>query len=190
MLEDHCLSACPSLLRSVRWGPTVATRVRPSRPSSARPFSTPRLNLAPPSGFLSLISLSLLFATTVSFGTANRHRVSPETKSGQAIMYIRRLLPRVRRHRDCYSSDQGSLSGGCCLSRKSDEPNFVCPSFPTTAITLDYIIKKLLIITVGIYYSVGSLSAICDDHTYYINAPTTITVVTDFFFSLFSYPLL
>ena len=23
MLEDHCLSACPSLLRSVRWGPTV-----------------------------------------------------------------------------------------------------------------------------------------------------------------------
>ena len=45
---------------------------------------------------------------------------------------------------------------------------------------------SLLIITVGIYYSVDSLSAICDDHTYYIHAPTTITVVTDyiFFFSV------
>ena len=90
----------------------VVTQVRPSRPSSARPFSTPRLNLAPTSGFLSLLSLLLLSATTASFDTANRHRVSPATKSGHAIMYIRRLLPRARRHRDCYnSSNQGSSSG-------------------------------------------------------------------------------
>ena len=97
--------------------------------------------LSPTSGFISLLSLLLLSATTASFGIANCHRVSPETKSGHAIMYIRCLLPRVRRHRDCYSSNQGSSSGGCCLFSKSDEPNFVCPSFPTTAITLDYIIK-------------------------------------------------
>ena len=114
----------------------VVTQVRPSRPSSALPFSTPRLSLALTSGFLSFLSLHLLSATTVSFGTANRHRISPATKSGHVIMYIRRLLPRVRRHRDCYSSNQGSSSDGCCLFRKSDEPNFVCPSFPTTAITL------------------------------------------------------
>ena len=97
----------------------LVTTVQPSRPVSARPFSTPRLNLALTSGFLSLLSLLLLSATTASFDTANRHRVSPATKAGHAITHIRRLLPRVRRHRDCYSSNQGSASGGCCLFRKA-----------------------------------------------------------------------
>ena len=53
-------------------------------------------------------------------------------RSGHAIVYRWRSLPRVRPHRA--SSPQGSPSNGCCLVRCPHGPINVCLSFPTPTV--------------------------------------------------------
>ena len=87
----------------------VSRRVCPSRPASACPFSTLRLNLVLTRGILPNIRGS--FSSFIPPYTI----VSVPSLSGHAIAYRRRSLPRAHRHRA--SSPQDSFSSGCCLCR-------------------------------------------------------------------------
>ena len=89
----------------------LARRVQPSRPASARSFSTPRLNLVLVHG---------------SSGFPRRRPSIPSTAigSGQSRWH---LPPRALRNKA--SCPQGSSSNGCCLFRKPHGSILVRPSF-------------------------------------------------------------
>ena len=100
--------------------------VWPSRPASARSFSTLRPNLViiHGSSCFPRRRLSMMSPAIESVSSLSR----------RAIAYRWRTPLRVCQHKAlCH---QGSSSNGCCLLRKPNGPSFVRPSFPTPTILL------------------------------------------------------